>query len=60
MLKKDVELGKTYIVKVSGHLVPVTLTSTEEYGGWWGRNERTGREIRIKSAAKLRKLAVTC
>lgn len=55
MLKKDVVLGAIYVVKVSGHLTPVRIESVSEYGGWNGRNIRTGREIRIRSAQKLRR-----
>ncbi|MCW5982704.1 MAG: hypothetical protein KIT09_31740 [Bryobacteraceae bacterium] len=44
----------TYVVKVSGRLAPVKILRESPYGGWVGRNERTGREVRIRSAAKLR------
>lgn len=57
MHKKDVIVGSTYIVKVSGHLVPVTVEGISSYKGWVGRNTITGREIRIRTAAKLRRLA---
>ncbi len=61
MKKKDVEIGKTYIVKVSGKLVPVKLVSKYEYGrGWNGKNMKTGRDVRIKTAAKLRRLVPDC
>jgi hypothetical protein len=43
-----------YAVKVSGRIQPVRLIAESPYGGWVGRNEHTGREIRIRSAAKLR------
>lgn len=56
MKAKDVlGVGHTYIVKVSGHLVPVKLMSISPYGGWIGRNTVTGREIRIRTAGKLRR-----
>jgi hypothetical protein len=32
----------------------VQVIAESPYGGWVGRNEQTGREIRIRSAAKLR------
>ena len=54
MKKADVELNKTYIVKVSGRLVPVRLESVSTYGGWDGRNLATNREVRIRSAMRLR------
>jgi hypothetical protein len=43
-----------YAGKVSGRVQPLRLTAESPYGGWVGRNEHTGREIRIRSAAKLR------
>lgn len=55
MKQKDVVLGKIYVVKVSGHLAPVRLESVCSYGGWIGRNTTTGREVRIRTAAKLRR-----
>ena len=54
MKKHDVVLGQVYAVKVSGRIQPVRLIAESPYGGWVGRNEQTGREIRIRSAAKLR------
>ena len=54
MKKRDVTLGQVYAVKVSGRIQPVRLVAESPYGGWVGRNEKTGREIRIRSAAKLR------
>src|ERR1700686_5109822 len=54
MKKQDVTLGQVYAVKVSGRIQPVRLVTVSPYGGWTGRNEKTGREIRIRSAAKLR------
>lgn len=57
MLKKDIVIGATYIVKVSGHLVPVRIDRPSEYGGWYGTSLRSGREIRIRSAQKLRRQA---
>jgi hypothetical protein len=54
MKKQDVVLGQVYAVKVSGRIQPVRVIAESRYGGWVGRNEQTGREIRIRSAAKLR------
>lgn len=54
MKKSEVEVGKTYTVKVSGKLQPVMLTSVSQYGGWYGINTATKRDVRIRSAAKLR------
>ena len=54
MKKADVELNRLYLVKVSGKLVRVHLTGPCIYGGWMGTNLSTKREIRIRSAARLR------
>lgn len=54
MLKKQIEVGKTYAAKVSGNIVPVQIRGESRYGGWDAVNRVTGRAIRIKSAAKLR------
>jgi hypothetical protein len=52
--RDDVVLGQVYAVKVSGRIQPVRLVSESPYGGWVGKNEATGRQIRIRTAAKLR------
>ena len=57
MKKAEVEIGSTYIVKVSGVLARVRITGEPPYGGWRGKNLTTGREIRIRSAARLRRRA---
>jgi len=54
MLKSNVNIGSTYIVKVSGTLAKVRLARECNYGGWYGTNLATGREIRIRTAARLR------
>ena len=54
MKKKDVKIGCKYIAKVSGKLQTVRILRESPYGGWDGINEETGREVRIKSAARLR------
>ena len=54
MQKQNVHIGTTYIVKVSGTLAKVRLTREHPRGGWYGTNLATGREIRIRSAARLR------
>ena len=55
MKKRDIEIGNTYIVKVSGVLAKVRITAESPYGGWRGTNLATGREVRIRSAARLRR-----
>ena len=54
MQKHNVKVGTTYIVKVSGTLAKVRLTREHARGGWCGTNLATGREIRIRTAARLR------
>lgn len=55
MLKKDVKVGKTYEVRLYGNFVKVKLVSESRLGGWLAINLNTNRNIRIKSAAKLRR-----
>jgi len=57
MKKGEIEIGKTYAARVSGKIAPVTII--HDYPGykrnqWLGRNEHTGREVFIRSAARLR------
>ena len=55
MKKADIEIGKTYVVKVSGILAPVRITGESRYGGWDGVNTRTGRTVHIKGAQRVRR-----
>ena len=57
MKRQDVQIGSTYIAKVSGVLAKVRITGESPYGGWRGTNLATGREIRVRSAARLRRPA---
>ena len=57
MKKAEIQIGNTYIAKVSGVLAKVRITGESPYGGWRGKNLATGREIRIRSAARLRRPA---
>ena len=61
MLKKDVKIGGRYVTTISGKRTVVRInneitvsTSRSSRTQWVGTNEATGREVRIKSAAKLR------
>ena len=58
MTKNEVIIGETYVVKVSGQLQPVKIDNVSPYGGWNGTNTRTNRTIRIRTAAKLRRVFV--
>ncbi len=59
MKKADISIGSTYLAKVSGRVVPVKINSVSDYGGWYATNTITGKEIRIKSAQRLRKQVVS-
>ena len=54
MQRHNVKIGTTYLVKVSGTLAQVRLTREHDRGGWYGTNLTTGRQIRIRTAARLR------
>ena len=54
MQKQNVHIGSTYIVKVSGTLAKVRISREHPRGGWYGTNLATGREIPIRTAARLR------
>jgi hypothetical protein len=54
MKQDQVEIGGTYIAKVSDRLVPVRLEGKHQRGGWYAINMATGKTIRIKSAQRLR------
>jgi hypothetical protein len=54
MKAKDVHIGETYEVKVSGKIQPVRITAESPYGGWVGINTETGREVRFRTAGRLR------
>ena len=56
MKKNVVKLGQTYAAKVSGEVVPVRLDKESPHGGWDGTNMRTKKQVRIKSAGRLRGL----
>jgi len=53
--KSEVQIGKTYTAKVSGFVVPVRIVSESPHGGWVGINILTHREVRIRTAARLRR-----
>jgi hypothetical protein len=57
MKKQEIQTGSTYIAKVSGVLAQVRITGESPYGGWHGTNLTTGRAVRIRGAARLRRPA---
>jgi hypothetical protein len=54
MHKSDIKLGSHYTAKVSGHIAIVQVQSESPYGGWNAVNIHTKRDVRIRSAARLR------
>ena len=58
MRKRDVVTGGVYVAKVSDVLTTVRLTNTSLYGGWDAVNTKTGRSVRIRTAARLREETV--
>lgn len=61
----QIQVGQSYTAKVSGRVVPVLVLSKEESFStgksrtiWHCRNEKTGREIVIRSAQRFRNLVV--
>ena len=54
MKKHEVQIGETYVAKVSGILAPVKITGVCPHGGWDAVNVKTGRQVRVKSAMRLR------
>jgi hypothetical protein len=56
MKKDNVKVGSIYAVKVSGSVVPVRLDRESPHGGWLGVNMKTHKEVRVKSAQRLRGL----
>jgi len=52
MKKAKVQIGSTYVVKVSGKLTRVRIVRESPYGGWDGLNLATQRAVHIRSAAR--------
>jgi hypothetical protein len=57
MKKEQVQIGETYIAKVSDKLTTVRITGESRHGGWDAINTKTNKAIRIKSPQRLRGLA---
>ena len=54
MKKANVKIGEAYLCKVSGRLTRVRILRESPYGGWEAVNEDTRRDVRIRSAQRLR------
>jgi hypothetical protein len=54
MKKNEVKVGGTYLAKVTDKVVSVRLDAEHPRGGWQATNLTTKKQIRIKSAQRLR------
>jgi hypothetical protein len=54
MKKAEVRVGEVYAVKVSDKMAPVVIDEEHPAGGWVGTNQQTNRQVRVKSAGRLR------
>lgn len=54
MKKSQVQIGDSYVAKVSGILAVVWIAHENPHGGWNAVNVATGRVVRIRTAARLR------
>ena len=55
MKKSEIEIGGTYVAKVSGRLTTVRIVNESQHGGWNAINTATKHAVRIRSAARLRR-----
>jgi hypothetical protein len=53
MKARDVKINDSYHATVSRKKCRVTIVRKNPHGGWDGKNQETGRQIRIKSAQRL-------
>jgi hypothetical protein len=55
MSESEVRIGGTYLVRIGRILAPVRIDCEARYGyGWWGVNLITNKEVRIRSARRIR------
>jgi len=54
MKKDEVKIGGTYTAKVSDKVVTVHIDAESRHGGWDATNLETNKNVRIKSAQRLR------
>jgi len=55
MKKSEIEIGATYVAKVSGKPTTVRIVRASTYGGWDAINTTTKHAVRIRGAARLRR-----
>lgn len=56
MQAKDIFVGQIYMVKISGKVQQVKIIKTCPTGGWMATNLATGRDIRLRTGARVRPL----
>lgn len=54
MKNSEVQVGNVYTAKITDKVVPVRIDKENPRGGWDATNMKTNRQVRIKSAQKLR------
>jgi hypothetical protein len=55
MKKAEIRIRGRYVAKVSNKIVTVMIESENPFGGWFAINESTGKRVKIKTAARLRR-----
>ena len=55
MKKNEITIGGRYVAKVSGKLTTVCVVQANPMGGWDAINKETGRGVRVRTAARLRR-----
>ncbi len=55
MKKAEVVVGASYEARLHGTFTTVRVDRVCPHGGWYATNRRTGRQVRIRGAAKLRR-----
>ena len=58
MKASEIQIGGRYYAKVSGKVVIVRIRAESRFGGWDAVNEETRRQVRIKTAQRLRAVVV--
>jgi len=54
MKANEINVGETYLAKVTNSVVPVRIDRENPHGGWDATNLATNKPVRIKSAQRLR------
>jgi hypothetical protein len=57
LVKKDVVVGERYVARLGQFFAVVRIDAVGHRGGWAATNLVTGRQVHIKSAQKLRRVA---